>query len=1740
MPKMSIERFREMKARLAELAEMAERINNDELELSEEEEERIGSEITQIADEIHTSDLSDIPFEEYEGFYNFGFDFSGTGANIDFNIITTIVNATVRFKGCNVRNFDFDTMSYDEDSFDEEFKRDYPDRFLDESLPKDVRKRYYDKRLEVSDVLKYELYDKVERDRVPDSTYRFFQKVKPEVANIIDLDLFEIIYFRYSFLTRVQRSDAEEITEEEVRDIMRGCIEEVLSQNYLDVESYKKIIRNPRIGEFISDDRIIDFGENDELAERYINHNLNIGDIYVNQELFRGKKFVERFQSYRFYPERFEKITEEKVLYLFENYPDVSEAFIWNTDLLYSFVADIDLEASKEENFKTVQARVVEVLESEESEYIEPDTKRSLERYYSLEIVKNHLGEYDRSRFETIMSYTTEEKLQSYGIPPRAFENSGVLYLFSQYGIDTVMEFDRANGNIFSNNNFELASKMYDYYFHYAGNVQDPNRSIYYRSKTPEDWQAPYSMEDFEECVRRMIVEGPTEWKYSKEQPIDYRNFSQEFKDRNPRMFLEKDAPPELQDKFYTKTLEISDFAIHPDWVDYLEEKDFEIGVQRPGVIFINATNYAYKNIFDVLRGVENSESAILSFLRDNASTIKLEELYQRKSQNNSCVIDLGQIKTLEEFKDFFNGRVENLILSGALEYGEPYIPDFFREKHPDLVLDENAPEELKAKFYSLYYEEGHDENRASLHTLTLQDLANEEFRPFLEGKSFELLKDADLVKNITKVFSFEEITDLYNIDPDAFELYCFNLENAVALKEALDNYPQLYAKEELMSGLGLSQEEFELRLQSDEEFKNQFESLKRGYVEDFIKNPGFVLFVDPESRSRETLKQYKELSASNMLHNSNRYSRDSYEQILGHMLGFLGYEEAKKLLEVPEIDEETLSRIYEHDEVIKSLYEKKFEITGNLKVISKLLEGFPALMPTPEKITSKATCKLFMSLNKRIQEGYNGDITSLITEVLSENNVEVDSEKVNQLVENVIKTSTQQKLDLVRENNSMIIDTSIEENQKTRNALKRHYRNALEYSLNKSEKVDPALVREYLEKEFSRLNEEGLPHYSPHVTEHLEDLVSFAEDLNNSPEWSLKLNHSVVDDLREEAGKIGKGWIRKITSNICYRPEKMTYEEAEALDGMIYPEGSGFEVDTLPTIGLKELSEEEKAKVYELLTNDDYRGMFTYGKAENMFATLKLPYSQRFKEFFLEHKDEFISNPDLFSKFPILASKFDSYLEEAGFNTKFKEGTLTPENLLLKLASDVYPNIEVGKGEHELIYQAKQAGLTEEQAIIALRLFKDMPKREYQTVPPEQYETKRFRGRIVRMDDPLHFAIGEITNCCQTIGEGQPGETSMIHSATERNGALFIVEELDENGDPIGIVSQSWTWRNGNRVCFDNVEIPDKVESQLKQEGGFDEIMEVYQEAARRMIETDRIKLKKLLESGKITESQYQSMVIKDVGMGLGCDDLVHNLSSKKRDTIPSLSAVSPIEIGKTYTGANSRTLYTDSKTAVLVAHNDDFSPDDHVHSSSEVGDYGVKYTKTREIFRRRGFDIDSDKLESISKMVQKNDRASAFSNNPIHIYEVASHFGIQNLEIADADRVKISMSETGDWYVLYEETEDGIIVLESGVDTSNPETELDKQDRKMALGEYTREMHRLMLDSATKGKPMTIDSYSRGKFINLDSLVSQGIISEDNGAIVVKDDERLKEIIVEYDKVLDDQRRKRINVIDMEEHSK
>ncbi len=744
MTKLSLERFREIKGRVAEIFDLLTKMENEEIQVTEKDGEKLESEIYQLNDEIHSSDLSDIPFEAYEGFYNLGFDFSGTGANIDFNIIREIAGGTVRLKGCNVRNFDFENQKYDEESFDEEFMRQHPNRFIDRGLPQEVRQRYYWKILEIADIIRYDLYNEIENGRALRDTVKFFKKVKPDVARLIEPDLFDVSDLRYSIVSSLENYE-EEITEDTIKTLITENIESVLSRCYLDVNTYKRIIYHPNIRALIPEEQVIDFGENDELASRYLREDLSISDIHENQEVFRGKRFMSKLSGYRYSRESFEDITEQKIFYLFENFPDIADGIATEQSLLFSVTRNIDIEAPKEENLRSVQTQVIEILNSNNSEYLDPDTKKTLERYYSLEAVQSRLSDYDRSELETIMKYTTQERVQEYGISLKLFGNNGVRSLFSRYGLETVMEFDRANGNVFSKNDFALAKKMSDYYFHYAGNEHDPDRTIYYRSEQPEDWRAPYSMEDFEECVRRMIAEGPTGGKYSITQPIDFRDFSQEFKNKFPRMFLAEDAPQGLQDKFYTKTIDIGDLVIHPKWISFLEGRDFELGIQSPYISFRDTNSYDYYDyisFFEELRKLESSESVILKFINDNAKTVKMVEIYQRKSREEFKVT-FEKIKDLDDFRDLLESKVETKILSGELEYGDLNIPDFFKIKHPDFFLDEDAPEALKNMFYSERRKTtSYGNSEFIIDTEDLETLKNSpNWQEFLLGKNKDIIK---------------------------------------------------------------------------------------------------------------------------------------------------------------------------------------------------------------------------------------------------------------------------------------------------------------------------------------------------------------------------------------------------------------------------------------------------------------------------------------------------------------------------------------------------------------------------------------------------------------------------------------------------------------------------------------------------------------------------------------------------------------------------------------------------------------------------------------------------------------------------------------------------------------------------------------------------------------------------------------------------------------------------------------
>ena len=69
----------------------------------------------------------------------------------------------------------------------------------------------------------------------------------------------------------------------------------------------------------------------------------------------------------------------------------------------------------------------------------------------------------------------------------------------------------------------------------------------------------------------------------------------------------------------------------------------------------------------------------------------------------------------------------------------------------------------------------------------------------------------------------------------------------------------------------------------------------------------------------------------------------------------------------------------------------------------------------------------------------------------------------------------------------------------------------------------------------------------------------------------------------------------------------------------------------------------------------------------------------------------------------------------------------------------------------------------------------------------------------MLDLDDPLGLVVGYITRCCFLLDGAS--SNALYHSAQSKDGRIFVVRK---NGE---LIAQSWVWRNGNLVCFDNVE---------------------------------------------------------------------------------------------------------------------------------------------------------------------------------------------------------------------------------------------------------------------------------------------------------------------------------------------
>lgn len=123
-------------------------------------------------------------------------------------------------------------------------------------------------------------------------------------------------------------------------------------------------------------------------------------------------------------------------------------------------------------------------------------------------------------------------------------------------------------------------------------------------------------------------------------------------------------------------------------------------------------------------------------------------------------------------------------------------------------------------------------------------------------------------------------------------------------------------------------------------------------------------------------------------------------------------------------------------------------------------------------------------------------------------------------------------------------------------------------------------------------------------------------------------------------------------------------------------------------------------------------------------------------------------------------------------------------------------------------------------------RLYDEMCNRGASSIPNISGEYNGYTYKFLDLEDPAAIFFGQILDCCQQFGNA--GESCMLHSCQSKNGRVFGV--FDGNGM---MVAGSWTWRNGDTICFDNIEVANTEER--------DDILNVYEEASNAILQAQR-----------------------------------------------------------------------------------------------------------------------------------------------------------------------------------------------------------------------------------------------------------------------------------------------------------
>jgi len=880
--------------------------------------------------------------------------------------------------------------------------------------------------------------------------------------------------------------------------------------------------------------------------------------------------------------------------------------------------------------------------------------------------------------------------------------------------------------------------------------------------------------------------------------------------------------------------------------------------------------------------------------------------------------------------------------------------------------------------------------------------------------------------------------------------------------------------------------------------------------IEVFERESGEIPFFEvvdvwKNSPSEYKESEYKKLLSAGVIRDSGDYEEEYHKQWILKMYQVFGYENALRMLEeIPEISEEMLQTlIQENEEAYKEVFEKKYILTGEIGLSVEIINRINTL-------AGKKAFEIFKEINKVIESGEEVSIT----DILIKSGIE---EKEAVRLEQEIKVElNRKKLNSIDEElRSKVSETVRHQAARIHDLIYKVLKETIEEG---KEITKEDLLAKILE-ELQSKNETGEYVYSSVIRAEEENIKRAVERFLSDKNIENILNNSLIKILKRSKDKIGQGWIKKLIGI----PLEMSEEEYK-----VACEKLGVtELEHEEEIKLKGKDEETKRRARELLKDIGCPELITFEKMEVMFGGLRPPYSKAFGEYFLKHKEEIMNNLEYIENFYRMHNSFERIINNPNIRLAYEQRRLEVRTVLDMSLNNKFI---YGKGEAELAQKAKEGQLEGENWEDAREIFKITKEREESTIPPVRGEGKKFRGRMLRVDDPLHLFAGNITKCCQRFGD--VGVGAMLHSATERNGGVFVIEEI-EDGKVKKIVAQSWVWRNDDVLCFDNIEVDGDSLTYEEQE----EVLEIYRAAGEQAIKTDMKELREMLRSGEITREQYEYYTLKEVRIGLGYNQGMRIMEEKITDgeLEKSYDTVRPKEADKVYhTSTGEDSPWIDSETTVVIARNQEMrrvaKPEGEKGKEVPIG-----YRKIREIRELQGEEIDEDAVDIIREI-----EGEVYREEQIVMRDCATVEDIAEIYECEVEDLRVSVSRDKDWYAMYYSTEDSVYIADIAlVNGANAQKKTERSSEVMISSiELAKKMYEILLEAAEAGKTVTCDATKDTSGLNIDNMVRNGLVrvvedeehSWDSGSNIqmrsvtmIPDVEKLKEELEKMEKLLE-----------------